>query len=163
MSDYDSSSDSDIDLNEYVNSNKNFKKVYQLQHDKDDLFKFKFMGMFEKLPVVHLGDFNNNDVYYNLTSHFLFEEDLEKDKLDIIRLNITKNGKITYLTLGIDVPDGWSIDGLNKGSCYLKYIDEEKNINDIVKQNLIYPGSTKILYFIVAELKNTKIQAYING
>ena len=157
-----SDSDSDIDLNDYINSNRNLKEVYQLQHDKDDLFKFKFMGLFETIPIVHLGDFNKDDIYYNLTSHFLFKEDLEKDKLDIIRLNITKNGKLSYLSLGIHIPDGCTVDGLNKGSCYLRYVDEERNINDIIKENLIYPGSTKILYFIVAELKNTKIQSYIN-
>ena len=44
------------------------------------------MGLFETLPVVNLGDFNIEGNYYFLTSHFVFEEDLELAKKIVEKL-----------------------------------------------------------------------------
>jgi hypothetical protein len=159
----DSDESNDIDLEEKITQNNRLKKVYQLQHDNDDLFKFKFMGLFENLPIVNLGDFNIEGVHYYLTSHFSFLENIDNNNMfDMINLNINKNGKLSYLTVGIEFTNKIDIDNLNRGMAYLRYVDNEKNINEVVKKNLIFPGSTKILYFLVRELKNDKIQSYIN-
>jgi len=156
-----SDSEDDLDIENYLPPN--VKKVYQLQHDKDDLFKFTFMGMFETLPLVKLGDFNHNDLFCYLTSHFVFEDIVNKNNIDMITLNITKDDRIMELIIGIEFKDSIDLEELNKGEVYIKFVDKEKNIDEIIKKNLIFPGSTKILYFLVAELKNDKVSAYING
>ena len=162
----DSDESNDIELEKHINKDNNYKKVYQLQHDKDELFKFRYMGLFEKLPVVNLGDFNIEGIHYFLTSHFVFLDDINvsenNDMIDMITLNINKNGKLSYLSVGIEFNDKIDIENLNQGSVYLRYVSPEKNINEIVKKNLFFPGSTKIIYFLVRELKNDKIQSYIN-
>ena len=159
----DSDESNDIDLEERITQNNKLQKVYQLQHDNDDKFKFKFMGLFENLPIVNLGDFNIEGVHYYLTSHFSFLENIDNSKMiDMINLNINRNGKLSYLSVGIEFSNKIDIDNLNQGMAYLRYVDNEKNINEVVKKNLIFPGSTKILYFLVRELKNDKIQSYIN-
>jgi len=158
----DSDSSQDIDLEVQVNKNKKLIKVYQIQYDSDDNFKFTFMGFFENIPIVNLGDFNFENMQCYLTSHFVNIDDLKHNKLfDIITLHININGKITQLSVGIEFNNNIDIEKLNTGSVYLRYVDKEKNINDIVKKNLMFPGSKNILYFLVRELKNDKIQSYI--
>lgn len=163
----DSDSSQDIDLEVQVNKNNKLLKVYQIQHDKDDNFKFTFMGFFENLPVVNLGDFNFENMYCNLTSHFISLDNInnlnniDNNLFDIITLNININGKVTQLSVGIHFNNIIDIETLNTGSVYLRYVDKDKNINDIVKKNLMFPGSKNIIYFLVRELKNDKIQSYI--
>ena len=162
MSNSDSDSSQDIDLESYVKKD-NLKRVYQLQHvqNSDNLFKFSFMGLFESLPVVNLGDFNIEGKYYFLTSHFIFEEDLiNNNMIDMITVNINNNGKLSKLVTGIEFNNDIDLENPNPGSVYLRYIDD--NRDEIIKKNLTFPGSTKILYFLVRELKNDKIQSYIN-
>ena len=162
MSNSDSDSSQDIDLESYVKKD-NLKRVYQLQHvqNSDNLFKFSFMGLFESLPVVNLGDFNIEGKYYFLTSHFIFEEDLiNNNMIDMITVNINNNGKLSKLVTGIEFNNDIDLENPNPGSVYLRYIDD--NRDEIIKKNLIFPGSTKILYFLVRELNNDKIQSYIN-
>ena len=50
-----------------------------------------------------------------------------------------------------------------KGTSYIELIDEEKNYREVIKRDLIFPGSTKIVYFLIRELSNEKIIGYING
>jgi len=161
MSNSDSDSSQDIDLENYVKKD-NLKRVYQIQHvpNSDNLFNFTFMGLFETLPIVNLGDFNIDGKYYFLTSHFIFEEDLDNNMIDIITLNITNNGKLSKLVTGIEFKDDIDLENPNNGLVYIRYIDDDRN--EIIKKNLTFPGSTKILYFLVSELKNDKIQSYIN-
>ena len=78
----------------------------------------------------------------------------------MITLNINNNGKLSKLVIGIEFKDSIDLDNSNTGSVYIKYIDDKRT--EIVKKNLTFPGSTKILYFLVRELKNDKIQSYIN-
>ena len=166
MSNSDSDSSQDINLESYVRKDNPGKRVYQLQHipNSDNMFKFTFMGLFETLPVVNLGDFNIEGKYYFLTSHFVFEEELtnnlNNNMIDMLALNINNNGKLSKLVTGIEFNDNIDLDNPNQGAVYLRYIDD--NRNEIIKKNLTFPGSTKILYFLVRELKNDKIQSYIN-
>ena len=171
----DSDSSQDIDLEDKVTKNNNLRKVYQLQHDKDDLFKFKFMGLFENLPEVNLGNFNIDNMNCYLASHFVFADDINNinntllpdvnegnTSFDILSLNLNKNGRLSQLKVGIEFTDNIDINNLNTGKTYIRYIDTDKNINEIIKKNLTYPGSNKILYYLVAELNNDKIHTYIN-
>lgn len=161
----DSDSSQDIDLEDRVTKNNNLRKVYQLQHDKDDLFKFKFMGLFENLPEVNLGNFNIDNMNCYLASHFIFADDINNrnnNLFDILSLNLNKNGRLSKLKVGIEFTDNIDINNLNTGKTYIRYIDTDKNINEIIKKNLTYPGSNKILYYLVAELNNDKIHTYIN-
>lgn len=157
-------SDSDIDLEDYVSKNLNLKKGYQLQHVKDNLFKFVYMGMFETLPSVSLGDFKaDDDAHCYLTSNFVFEEELKTHKMfPQITLLVNKNNKFFKLSMGVEFDKEITIDGENVGSTFIMFSDEQKGVAEIVKKKLIYPGSAKIIYFLVNELRNDKIKAYIN-
>lgn len=156
--------DSDIDLEDYVSNDLNMKKGYQLQHIKDNLFKFVYMGMFETLPNVPLGDFKaDDDAHCYLTSNFVFEDELKTHKMfPQITLMINKNNHFYKLSMGIEFDKEVDIEGENSGSTFIMFSDEQKGVAEIVKKKLIYPGSAKIIYFLVNELRNDKIRTYIN-
>ena len=156
--------DSDIDLEDYVSNDLNMKKGYQLQHIKDNLFKFVYMGMFETLPTVPLGDFKaDDDAHCYLTSNFVFEDELKTHKMfPQITLMINKNNNFFKLSMGIEFDKEVNIEGENIGSTFIMFSDEQKGVAEIVKKKLIYPGSAKIIYFLVNELRNDKIRTYIN-
>jgi hypothetical protein len=164
MENVNSDSDSDIDLENYVSNNLNMKKVYQLQYTIDNKFKFVFMGLFETLPSVPLGDFKaDDDAYCYITSNFVFEEELKTHKMiPQITLIINKNNHFFKLSMGIEFENDINIEGENIGSTFIMFTDEQKGVAEIVKKKLIYPGSAKIIYFLVNELKNDKIKTYIN-
>ena len=161
----DSDSDIDIDLEDYIQNTQNLKKAYQVQHISDNKFKFQYMGMFENLPSVPLGDFKaDEDVHCYLTSNFVFEDELKTHKMfPQITLMINKNDKFFKLSMGIEIEKDIQIEEENIGSAFIMFTDEQKGVAEIVKKKLIYPGSTKIIYFLVNELRNDKIKAYING
>jgi hypothetical protein len=165
MSSSDSDSDSDIDIHEYIkDTDKNLQKVYQIQHIDGTKFKFEFMGLFETKPVVSLGDFKlNENTHCYLSSNFVTEEDIKKTNfLPMITLMISKNDKFMNMCMGIEFDkDDKTIDGENTGSVFIAFIDENKNIGEILKKKLIYPGSKKLIYFLVGELKNEKVRKYI--
>ena len=158
------SSDSDIDLEDYVSTDLNMKKGYQLQHVKDNLFKFVYMGMFETLPSVPLGDFKaDDDAHCYLTSNFIFEEELKTHKMfPQITLMVNKNNHFFKLSMGVEFEKEIDLNGENFGSTFIMFSDEQKGVAEIVKKKLIYPGSAKIIYFLVNELRNDKIRTYIN-
>jgi hypothetical protein len=160
-----SDSDSDLDLEDYVTNNQNLKKVYQLQHVSENKFKFKHMGMFENLPSVPLGDFKMDDTTHcYLTSNFVFEEELSTHKMfPQITLMINKNNNFFKLSMGVEFEQDIKIEEENSGSVFIMFSDEQKGVAEIIKKKLIYPGSNKIIYFLVNELRNDKIKAYING
>ena len=162
-----SDSDSDIDLEDYLQNTQNLKKAYQIQHLSDNKFTFKYMGMFETLPSVPLGDFKmDEDTHCYLSSNFVFEEELSTHKMfPQITLMINKNGNFFKLSMGIELEEEVEVklEEENKGSVFIMFTDEQKEVAEIIKKKLIYPGSTKIIYFLVNELRNDKIKAYING
>ena len=165
MSDSDSGSDSDLNLEDYVKNNQNLKKAYQLQNVSENKFKFKYMGMFETLPSVSLGDFKMDDeTHCYLTSNFVFEEELSTHKMfPQITLMINKNNNFFKLSMGVEFEQDIKLEEENIGSVFILFSDEQKGVAEIVKKKLIYPGSNKIIYFLVNELRNDKIKAYING
>jgi acid stress-induced BolA-like protein IbaG/YrbA len=64
--------------------------------------------------------------------------------------------------MGVEFEKEVEIEGENVGSTFIMFSDEQKGVAEIVKKKLIYPGSAKIIYFLVNELRNDKIKAYIN-
>jgi hypothetical protein len=164
-SDSNSDNDEDINLDDYIkNTNKNLQKVYQIQHTADNRFKLEFMGLFETKPTVSLGDFKLNDnTHCYLSSNFITEEDIKKTNfLPMITLMISKNDKFMNVCMGIEFDNtDINVDEENYGTVFIAFIDENKNIGEILKKKLIYPGSSKLIYFLVGELKNEKIRKYI--
>ena len=79
-----------------------------------------------------------------------------------ITLIINKNNHFFKLSMGIEFENDINIEGENIGSTFIMFTDEQKGVAEIVKKKLIYPGSAKIIYFLVNELKNDKIKTYIN-
>lgn len=160
----DSDSDSDIDITSYVDALEHSKqKVYQIQHQSDNIYRFKFMGFFDILPSVELGNFAyDTETHCYLTSNFIFESDLKEVLLhNMITVNILKNGNLSQLVMGIEFDSAINLDGDNIGSVFIAYINEEKEQREILKKKLIYPGSTKLVFFVLSELRNEKIKTYI--
>ena len=165
-SDSDFDSDGNINVDDYIEQNNpNLKKVYQIQHIADNRFKFEFMGLFEKTPSVSLGDFKfDENIHCYLTTNFVFEEDITKTEFHpMISLMVQKENKFMNLCLGIEFNNKIKLAEENEGTVFIAFMDEEKNISEIIKKKLIYPGSNKLIYFLVGELKNDKIKTYING
>jgi hypothetical protein len=65
--------------------------------------------------------------------------------------------------MGVEFEQDIKLEEENIGSVFILFSDEQKGVAEIVKKKLIYPGSNKIIYFLVNELRNDKIKAYING
>jgi hypothetical protein len=170
MSDFEDS-DSDIFLDDCIttdNDNVNLKKTYQIQHISDNKFKFKYMGMFERTPIVPLGDFKFDDEKHcYLSNNFVTQEDIEKTLfLPMITLMMQKQSKFMNLCMGIEFDSEIKLedieDGEFTGSVFLAFLDDERNIAEILKKKLIFPGSTKLIYFLVGELRMDKIKKLIN-
>jgi len=155
----DSDSNDDIQLENV--SYENQVKFYQVQHLKDDKFTLKFMGLFEKEPTVSLGNFSNESKSYYLESNFIGENDLDKKMFPQISLYINIDGRLIKLQMGIELTSNMSDEFT--GLTYIELIDDEKNHREIIKRGLIYPGSTKIVYFLVRELTGEKIISYFNN
>ena len=81
---------------------------------------------------------------------------------------VNDNGRLIKVQTGIEITeisDDVKMDSEleYKGTSYIELIDEEKNYREVIKRDLIFPGSTKIVYFLIRELSNEKIIGYING
>jgi hypothetical protein len=170
-----SDSDSDIFLDDSIlNDNPNLKKTYQIQHISDNKFRFKYMGMFERTPVVPLGDFKFDDnIHCYLNNNFVTEEDMKKTVfLPMITLMMQKESKFMNLCMGIEFDKEISKEDIENienndntdftGTVFLAFLDDDRNIAEILKKKLIFPGSTKLIYFIVGELRNDKIKKLIS-
>lgn len=162
--DIDDDDSMDIDIDDYTFNNLNMQKGFQVQHVKDNKFKFVYMGMFENLPSVPLGDFKvDDDTHCYLTSNFVFEKDIyEYDIFPQITLVLNKNNNFFKLLLCIKFENPIDLDKENIGDVTIIFSDEQRASAEIIKKKLIYPGSEKIIYFLVNELKNDKIKTYIN-
>lgn len=163
-------------INEGTNGGVNF---YQLQHKSDDIFTFKSMGCFVHEPCVSLGNFNSEGKSFYLESNFIKKETI-KVNVETIKVNVETNeklypmmsiyinnsGRLIRLVMGIELNVNYidiKVDKDYTGLAYIELVDLDKNYREIIKRGLIFPGSTKIVYFLVKELSNEKITAYING
>lgn len=171
----DSDSDDDIFLDGETNGVNGETNFYQLQHKSDNIFTFKSMGCFDHEPVVSLGNFNSEGKSFYLESNFIKKVNVEtngvnvdtnKNLYPIMSVYINDNGKMIKITTGIelnvkssDIEENIEYTGL----AYIELNDQEMNYREIIKKGLIFPGSTKIVYFLIKELSNEKIVSYING
>jgi len=152
---------------------------YQLQHKSDDIFTFKSMGCFDHEPVVSLGNFNSEGKSFYLESNFIRKNNEEANGVNgetnggtnfylypIMSVYINDNGKLIRVTTGIELNVKSCDIEINTdytGLAYIELSDPEKGYREIIKKGLIFPGSTKIVYFLIRELSNEKIVSYING
>ena len=81
----------------------------------------------------------------------------------MISINIVKDGKLMQLCMGIDFDKEIDLNGINTGTAFIAFIDDNRDIQEIIKKKLIYPGSSKIVIFLLTELKNDKIKTYIKN
>ena len=144
---------------------------YQIQHKSDDIFTFKSMGCFDHEPSVSLGNFNSEGKSFYLESNFIRKDNGEiietnKNLYPIMSVYINDNGRMIKITTGIELKVNSTdieVDKEYTGLAYIELVDQEKNYREIIKKGLIFPGSTKIVYFLIKELSNEKIVSYING
>ena len=123
------------------------------------------MGLFEETPIVSLGDFKydeNDNIHCYLSNNFVTEDNIKSTQfLPMITLMLQKESKFMNMCMGIEFDGEIKFDEENTGSVFIAFMDESKNIAEIIKKKLIYPGSTKLIYFIVSELRNDKIKKFI--
>ena len=172
----DSDSDSDIFLDtnsDYkVNNEENGDDYYQLQHKSDDIFTFKYFGSYKNEPVVSLGNFNSEGKSFYLESNFIKkvingvsrETNVETNLYPMLSVYINDSGRLIKVVTGIELNvDVIDINKEYTGKSYIELVDESKGYREVIKKGLIFPGSTKIVYFLIKELSNEKILDYING
>lgn len=190
-SDSDSDDDIFLDFLDGVNGDnieKDGTNFYQIQHKSDDIFTFKSMGCFEHEPVVSLGNFNAEGKSFYLESNFIRKDnnyvqvngetervngetervngETNKNLYPMMSVYINDNGRMIKITTGIELKVNSTdieVDKEYTGLAYIELVDQEKNYREIIKKGLIFPGSTKIVYFLIKELSNEKIVSYING
>jgi hypothetical protein len=177
----DSDSDDDIFLDKVNGENgevngetnqENKTNFYQLQHKSDDIFTFKSMGYFEHEPVISLGNFNTDGRSFYLESNFIKKDKVngetngETNLYPLMSVYINNSGRLIRVVTGIELkvnPVDIEIGKEYNGLAYIELVDHEKSYREIIKKGLIFPGSTKIVYFLIKELSNEKISSYING
>ncbi len=176
----DLSSDEDFDTtDEYI---KDKKKIYQIQFDKDDLYKIKWVGYSDTLPTISLTNFSHEDNSCFIESNFshIDESHLSGTCLfDLITMNVIQkdgrelsednsernNASLTHsfgreykIILSVEITD-LKLDKENKGNLMIWF--EKSGKRCPLKTNLTHPGNEKVPYYIVAELKNEKIKDLI--
>ena len=163
-----SSTSSTEEMEETDNLIENTKlKYYQIQHTRDEYYKLVFMGYYDNKPEVNLGTFKleNESMQCVLCSEFVLEKDIFVNNiLDLITLVVIKNNIMTRIKLGVIIEEGNEIK-LNTDDeykCNLLIYVEYNNTIDIIKNKLIYPGDKKILYYIISEIHNDRINKIIN-
>ena len=159
------------ETNDKVNGGTTGIKFYQLQHKADDKFIFKFTGYYDHEPVVNLGNFNSEGKSFYLESNFVKDgvnETNETNKTNetnlypMMSIYIYDNGRLIKVVTGIELNiDSIEVDKEYAGTSYIELVDGDHR--EIIKKGLIFPGSTKIVYFLIRELSNEKIADYING
>jgi hypothetical protein len=164
----DSSSCDDMNVEDFLINNNNFKRLYQIQHVKDNTYKFVYMGLYEKHPSVELFkfDYPNSKCIHFVNSKFVFEDDLQDNNLfDLMSLDSIVNGKLYSLIVGVTpndenhnlrekIENNLEFDGFI--NIYLHNHDDTSIT--MLKKDLTYPGNDKLIYYLIAELKTDKIK-----
>jgi hypothetical protein len=145
----------------------NVKKVYQLQcsDSPNNLFKFRYMGMFESMPTVALGNFSFDDDTKNCTisSEFVDKNELDANNtVNMIKLTVINKDKITEVYLGTDFETTdfkteTDIENKEFRGNLVIYYKNQQNEKIYLKKNLNYPGNNKIIPHILQELNNEKL------
>lgn len=159
MSDSELSDDDFENTEEYL---KDKKKIYQVQFVKDDLYQFKWVGLFNNVPSIPVHNFDKEDYSCYITSNFTDFEDSHKNGVclfDLLTLDIIlKNGLNYKLILSVEIT-GVKLEEENKGNLMIWFEKSGKRVP--LKTNLTHPGNEKVQYYLIAEIKNEKINDLI--
>jgi hypothetical protein len=156
--------DSDDDMNiteEMVKTNPNVKKIYQIQHVKDNQYRFKWVGVSDSIPTVPIDNFSTDKYTCYITNNFT--SDITNNALyDLIDFNIVKNNG-DMITINLSVRFGEiNIDGDNEGILMLLMKEGNKD-RSVLKANLKFPGNDKLICYVIREFGSEKIQDAINN
>lgn len=156
--------DSDDDMNiteEMVKTNPNVKKIYQIQHVKDNQYRFKWVGLSDSIPTVPIDNFSTDKYTCYITNNFT--SDITNNALyDLIDFNIVKNNG-SIITINLSVRFGEiNIDEENEGNLMLLMKEGDKE-RTVLKANLKFPGNDKLICYVIREFGSEKIQDAINN
>ena len=134
------------------------KKIYQAQHITEDKYKLNLVGLFKSVPSVEIYKFDHDGYSCYITSHFFEMNDTHKNGtclFDMLVMDVIKSNGVTFklrLCVEIENPNE-NID--NKGNLMIWF---QNNVKEVpLKTNLSHPGNEKLPYYLIAELKNEKI------
>ena len=159
-------SDDDMNIEDYLINNNKLKKLYQVQYINNK-YKFVNMGLHEKEPIVEIYNFEFENTKHYINSRFIFEEDIKDNNLfDMIAIDSIVNGEIYSLVLSacpkdedVDCYDNIKEGNIEFEGLLCIYIHEHKtNKKSMLKRNLTYPSNEKLIYYLIAELKNDKVK-----
>ena len=160
MSDLELSDDDYENTEEYITDK---KKIYQVQFVKDDLYQLKWVGLFNNIPSVPIYNFNKEDYSCYISSNFTdFENSHTQGTclFDLLTLDIIKKDGAHYkLILSVEITN-LNLDKENKGNLMIWFEKSGKRVP--LKTNLVHPGIEKVQYYLIAEIKNEKINNLIN-
>lgn len=159
-----SDSDSDDNMNvteELLTTNTNMKKIYQIQHVKDNLYRFKWVGIFDSIPTVEIDNFKTEKYTCYITNNFI--ADITNNAIyDLIDFKIIKNnGSIITVYLSVGFKE-INLDGENEGTLMI-LMKEGDSERVALKSNLKYPGNDKLICYVIREFGSEKIQDAINN
>jgi len=175
----DNSSDLSDDDFDNVENLIDHSKFYQVQFVSDDTYKFTCVGFFKKDHNINIEitKFEHNDLYcvissniINLSNHDVnscaCENTIQNTKdnmylFDMITLDVLKkDGKNFKIVLSVEMKDP-DFEKENKGNLMIWVHYNNKQIP--LKTGLTHPGNERLVYYIVAELKNEKINEILNN
>jgi len=154
-------SDSELSDDDYENTEeylKDKKKIYQVQFIKDDLYNLKWVGLFNNIPSVPIHNFDKEDYSCYISSNFTdFDNSHTQGTclFDLLTLDIIKKDGIHFkLILSVEITN-LNLDKENKGNLMIWFEKSGKRVP--LKTNLVHPGNEKVQYYLIAEIKNEKI------
>jgi len=154
-------SDSELSDDDYENTEeylKDKKKIYQVQFIKDDLYNLKWVGLFNNIPSVPIHNFDKEDYSCYISSNFTdFDNSHTQGTclFDLLTLDIIKKDGIHFkLILSVEIIDV-KLEEKNKGNLMIWFEKSGKRVP--LKTNLVHPGNEKVQYYLIAEIKNEKI------
>jgi hypothetical protein len=135
------------------------KKIYQIQYISDDKYKLNLVGLLKVIPSIEIYKFNHDGYSCYITSNFFELNDTHKNGtclFDMITMDVIKDNGVTFklrLCVEIENPDETTE---NKGNLMIWFQNDKKEVP--LKTNLSHPGNEKVPYYLIAELKNEKIE-----
>ena len=155
-------SDSDDDYEDVNNLAEDRVKVYQLQHVKEETYKFSLVGIFkrEQSISIEITKFEQDEFYCVITSNFTRDVPTHGFCLfDLITMDVLrKDGTRFKIFLSVEIEDP-NIEGENKGNLmiWVEYLDRRFPL----KTALTYPGHDRLVFYLIAELKNKTIDEFL--
>lgn len=154
-----SDSESDSDYEDVNNITKDRVKVYQVQFVKDEFYKFSCVGYFKigELVSIEIANFQNEEYHCVITSNFVHSIPTDGTCLfDLITMNVIKSdGKYVKIYLSVEIDKPVIESENNKGNLMIWV--EYSGRRMALKTSLTHPGNDRLPYYLIAELKNKRI------